>query len=255
MKILYCILFFILGTLFGSFFTVVGYRLPKHIDFIKKRSHCDNCDHTLSMWDMIPILSYLFLGGKCRYCHEKISNISTYMEFFTGVLFSLSFYIFGFSYELFYALGIVGLLIILSVSDITYFIIPDEVLIFFSGYYIILNALSKGIINSLFGILSGLVLFAFMYLIMIVGNFFFKKESLGGGDIKLMFVVGLVLSPFMGIVLIFIASFIALPISLIILWKKKQNLVPFGPFLLISFAFIYFTNLNMDMILEWIRLL
>ena len=81
----------------------------------------------------------------------------------------------------------------------------------------------------------------------------FKKDSLGGGDIKLMFVFGLVINPLLGLFVIFLASFLALPISLLILWKRKVNLVPFGPFLVISFMFIYFTRINLDMILTFIR--
>ena len=108
-------------------------------------------------------------------------------------------------------------------------------------------------LSALYSILSGLLLFGFMYLVMLIGNFLFKKESLGGGDIKLMFVVGLVLNPFLGLLVIFIASFLALPISLIILWRTKKNLVPFGPFLLTGFMFIYFTRLNMDIIIDFIK--
>ena len=87
MDIVYLIIFFILGTLMGSFFTVVGSRLPRREDFIKSRSHCDNCTHELSLLDMVPIISYLFLRGRCRYCGTKISPLSSYMEFFTGILF------------------------------------------------------------------------------------------------------------------------------------------------------------------------
>ena len=253
MQSLYLIILFVLGTLFGSFFTVVGSRLPRGENFIKKRSHCDNCKHNLSFLDMIPILSFLFLKGKCRYCGKKIDSLSTWMELFTGILFSLSYFTFGFSYQLFFALGIVSLLIILSVSDISYYIIPDEVLIFFSGYFIVLTTLNRGIKAALLAILSGLILFFFMYIVMLLGNFLFKKESLGGGDIKLMFVIGLVLHPFLGLFVIFIASVIALPISLIILWRKKKNLVPYGPFLLIAFMLIYFTRLDMKIIIDFIR--
>ena len=251
--ILYLIWFFILGTFFGSFFTVVGYRLPKGESFIKSRSHCDDCGHELSFLDMIPIVSYIFLKGKCRYCGCKISNLSTWMEFFTGILFSLSFFCFGFSTNLFYALGIVSLLTILSVSDMSYYIIPDEVLIFFSGYFIIINAIANGVMGSIISILYGLSLFLFMYLVMIMGNFLFKKESLGGGDIKLMFVVGLVLHPFLGLFVIFLASVIALPISLFILWRQNKNLVPFGPFLLIGFMLVFFTGIDFNMVLDFIQ--
>ena len=253
MKITYTIIFFILGTCMGSFFTVIGLRLPKKKSFIKGRSHCDSCDHELSLLDMIPILSFLFLRGKCRYCKEKIDALSTYMEFFTGVLYALAFYSFGLSSELFIALGIVSMLSILSVSDISYYIIPDEVLIFFSGYFLIIEVISEGVIITLEHLLGGVILFAFMYGIMLLGNKIFKKETLGGGDIKLMFVVGLVLNPFLGIVSIFIASFLALPVSLLILWKSKQNLVPFGPFLLIGFLLIYFTRIDMQTIIDFIK--
>ena len=253
MNIVYLIIFFILGTLFGSFFTVIGLRLPNHEDFIKTRSHCDSCNHELSLLDMIPILSYVFLKGKCRYCQTKINSLSTYMEFFTGVLFSLSFYVFGFSYELLIALGIVAMLVIISISDLTYFIIPDEVLIFFTIFFIIINILNNGIQSTAISVGSGILLFGFMYGIMLLGNLLFKKESLGGGDIKLMFVIGLLINPLLGLVVIFIASMLALPISLIILMLKKEKLVPFGPYLLISFMFIYFTRLNLPIIIEFIK--
>ena len=253
MDIVYMIIFFILGTCMGSFFTVVGLRLPKKQKFVTGRSHCDSCDHALSFLDMVPILSYLFLGKKCRYCKEKIDGLSTYMELFTGILYALAYYVFGISNGFFIALGIISMLTILSVSDITYFIIPDEILIFFSGYFIIVNTLYNGVISSLFNILSGLLLFGFMYGIMLLGNWVFKKETLGGGDIKLMFVIGLVLNPFLGIVVIFLSSFLALPVSLIILWKKKQNLIPFGPFLVTSFLFLYFTQIDMTKVLEFIK--
>lgn len=253
MDIVYLIIFFIFGLFMGSFYTVIGLRLPKHESFLKGRSHCDSCNHELKFIDMIPLLSYILLRGKCRYCKKKISNISTYMEFFTGVLFALSFYTFGFSYQLFIALGIVSMLIIISVSDISYYVIPDEVLIFFTGYFLIIFVLERGVINTFFNIFSGLILFCVMYTIMLIGNFLFKKETLGGGDIKLMFVEGLVLSPLLGLVGIFLGSLLALPISILMLWKKKQKLVPFGPFLLIAFAFIYFTKLSDSMIINFFK--
>ena len=253
MNYFYMIIFFVLGTCIGSFYTVVGLRLPKKQKFLLGKSHCDKCNHDLSLIDMVPILSYLFLGKKCRYCKEPIDGLSTYMELFTGILFSLAYYAFGFSSGLFIAIGIISMLVILSVSDIRYYIIPDEVSIFFSGYFLIVNTLYFGVMSSLFHLFYGLLLFGFMYGIMLLGNAIFKKETLGGGDIKLMFVIGLVLNPFLGIIVIFIASFLALPISLLILWKKKENLVPFGPFLLSSFLFLYFTRIDMETVIQFIK--
>mgnify|MGYP003571241688 CR=1 FL=1 len=253
MNYVYMIIFFILGTCMGSFYTVVGLRLPKKEKFLTGRSHCDHCKHDLSLLDMVPILSYLFLRGKCRYCKEKISSLSTYMELFTGVLFALAYFTFHFNTGFYFALGIISLLAVIAVSDISYYIIPDEVLIFATGYFLIINTIFNGVLSSLSHLLSGIVLFLFMYGIMLLGNAIFKKETLGGGDIKLMFVVGLVLNPFLGLVVIFLASFIALPVSIIILWKKNQSLVPFGPFLVTSFLLIYFTKIDMTMIIEWIK--
>ena len=238
----------------GSFYTVVGLHLPNHEPFLTNRSHCDICNHKLSFLDMIPIISYIFLKGKCRYCHTKFSNLSTYMELFTGILFACSYYVFGLSYNLLIALGIVTLLIIVSVSDITYFIIPDELLIFFTGYFLIIIALNNGVLTALWSILSGFLLFSIMYIIMLFGNFMFKKETLGGGDIKMMFVFGLILHPIIGIFSIFISSLLALPISMFLLWKKGQNLIPFGPFLIIGCTLLYFTKITPDIILKLLQI-
>ncbi len=177
------------------------------------------------------------------------------MEFFTGILFALSYYAFGFSYELFIALGIVTMLIIISVSDIMYYIIPDEVLIFFAGYFLIIIVLQTNVMNALFCILSGLFMFAVMYGIMLLGNFLFRKETLGGGDIKMMFVFGLLLHPFLGLFSIFLGSILALPVSILILWKRNQKLVPFGPFLIISLMLIYFMQIDINRVIEFIRML
>lgn len=255
MNLFYLIIFFLLGLFMGSFYTVVGLRLPNHEKFITGRSHCDTCFHDLSFLDMVPILSYLFLHGRCRYCKAKISDLSTYMELFTGILFALSYYVFGLSIDLLIALGIVSMLIIISVSDITYYIIPDEILIFFTGYFLILITIKSDVMTALMSILSGLVLFGIMYLIMLLGNFLFHKESLGGGDIKLMFVIGLILHPILGIIVIFIGSLLALPISIFILLRKNKKIIPFGPFLLISFAFLFFTRIKVSMIVNFFRLL
>lgn len=250
MSVLYLVIFFILGLFMGSFYTVIGLRCPKHENFISNRSYCDECKHTLSFLDMVPVVSFVLLHGKCRYCKKKIDPLSTYMELFTGILFALSYAIFGFSYEMLIALGIVSLLSIISVSDISYYIIPDEVLVFFIAYFLIILTLNNGVMAALVSLLSGFIMFCIMYTIMLLGNFLFKKESLGGGDIKLMFVIGLVLSPLPSLFVIFIGSLIALPISLVILIRKKTKLIPFGPFLIIAFLIIYFTKIDTNVILS-----
>ncbi len=253
-SIMYYVLFFILGTYMGSFYTVVGLRLPKNEPFILARSKCDECKHTLSLLDMIPLLSYIFLRGRCRYCKSKIDILSTYIEFFTGLLFLVAYYSFGISVELLLAIGVVSLLVIIIVSDLTYLIIPDEVLIFFGIYFIIIQFLLSGISGVLYHLGVGLFLFVIMYLIMIVGNKVFKKESMGGGDVKMMFIFGLVLDPLLGALTIFLGSLFALPISIGLYLSKNEKVIPFGPFLLLGFAFIFFTKITSVDIIRWLGL-
>ena len=252
---LYLIIFFILGIILGKFYTSIGIKLAKKENIFVIDNSCSKCFHKLNILENIPIFSYIFLRGRCRYCRTKLDDMPIYMELFTGILFSLSYYAFGFSWNLLIALGIVTMLITISVSDMSYFIIPDEVLIFFSGYFLIINCLSKGLFPALFSLLSGLLLFFLMYFVMWIGSIIFKKECLGGGDVKMMFVFGIVLHPVLGLISIFIGSILALPVSLIFLWKKNDKMIPFGPFLLTSFAFIFFTRISVDMIFEYLRLL
>ena len=95
-------------------------------------------------------------------------------------------------------------------------------------------------------------MFALMYTIMIIGNKVLKKECLGGGDIKMMFVFGLILDPLLGTLSIFLGSFIALPISLLLLYKNEEPAIPFGPFLLVALAIIYFTKLTPEVVLNFL---
>ena len=99
-EFIFYLLVFIIGTLFGSFFTLAVYRLPLHQDITHKRSYCPNCNHKLSFWDMIPILSYLCLGGKCRYCKQKIRIRYLLLEIFTGLVFLLFAMSFNISYPM-----------------------------------------------------------------------------------------------------------------------------------------------------------
>ena len=220
MNLAFLIIFFVFGLFMGSFYTVVGLRLPNHENFISNRSYCDNCHHTLSLLDMVPVFSFLFLKGKCRYCKCNIDGLSTYMEIFTGILFALSYFVFGISYELLIALGIVTMLITISVSDMRYYIIPDEILVFFSGFFLIIITISKGVTATIWALLGGLILFLCMYGIMLLGNFLFKKETLGGGDIKMMFVFGIVINPLLGLFVIFLGSVLALPLSFFLMVNR-----------------------------------
>ena len=253
MNIIYLIMFFIIGSYFGTIATIVGIRLPKGEKLFKKL-HCDSCSHELKIYETIPIISYIIQKGRCRHCCEKIDTLSLQMEVYSGLLFSLAYLIFGFSSELLIALGIVVLMITITVSDMKYFIIPDEVLIFFAFYFIIVQIFSIDVSTFLMKAISSAFLFLIMYLIMVLGNKILKKECLGGGDIKLMLLFGLILDPLLGIFTVFLASLLALPMSYFLMDKLEEKIIPFGPFLLMALTLVYFTKISPEMIINWLTL-
>ena len=244
MTIYYAVVFFILGSCLGSFYNVVGERLPKHESIITPRSHCTNCGHILSFHELIPIFSYIFLKGKCSKCHKKISIIHPLFEIMSGILFMISFLVFGISLKLIIAITFISLLLIVIISDYNYMIIPDEILIIGNIVLIIELFIKYGPKETFISIVYGLLSFFIMWFIKIIGDFIFKRESMGGGDIKLMFTFGLILGLLNSIISIFLASIIGLPISLIMLKKNTNHEVPFGPYLSVSAIILLLTQFN-----------
>ena len=253
---IYYILFFLLGTVMGSFYHVVGTRLSEGGSITNpKRSYCPTCGHILKWYELIPIVSYFIQLGKCRKCQSHIPILYLFLEIASGILYAVSYYSFGISLDLIIALSIVSLLMIVLVSDLNYMIIPDEVTIVLSLIIAITNFFLYGVEGGITRLLSGAAMFLIMYLLMLLGNFIFQKESLGGGDIKLMFVVGLIVHPFLGLFVIFLASFIALPVSLALYFIEKEHIIPFGPFLVASLAFMYFMKIDMKSLETMLRAL
>jgi len=251
LKLFYTFFIFIFGLIFGSFFNVVGWRLPAGLSLVKPAgSFCPKCKHKLRWYENIPVFSYLIQGGKCRKCKKKIPKFYIIVELLTGILYAISFWIFGFSFEFVLAILAASFFVIVVVSDSNYLIIPDEVTIVFSILVILSRFIMNGIGDALMYLLYGIGAFVVMYLLMLFGNFVFKKESLGGGDIKLMFYVGCCVGPWMSIFTIFLSSFIALPLSLILYFRNKDNVIPFGPFLLISSLIIILFQLDLNFILN-----
>ena len=252
MNYLFCIFFLLLGMILGSFYNVVGWRLPKGESIIYPPSHCPNCNHQLKILDLIPVFSFILQRGKCRYCKNKIAWYYPVFEFLCGIVFMLCYLVFGITPELLKALTFVSMLIIIMVSDFNYMIIPDEVLLFFGC----LLALEIGIIDGykvlISSLINGLIAFVAMYLLKILGDFMFKKESMGGGDIKLMFIFGLVLGAPLAIISIFIGSLVGLPISLILLSKNSEHIVPFGPYLSIGATIILLLNIDFNTLINFL---
>ncbi len=241
---------FVIGTVLGSFYNVVGWRLPREESIVSPPSHCPNCNHKLKILDLIPILSYVFQKGKCRYCHQKIAWYYPIFEFLCGLVFLLCYLVFGLSPELLKSLTFVSMLIIIMVSDFNYMIIPDEILLIFGSLIALEMGLIDGYKELLMGLLNGSLAFLSMYLLKKIGDFIFKKESMGGGDIKLMFVFGLMLGFPLAMISIFIGSFVGLPLSLLLLTKKNDHVVPFGPYLSIGAIIVLLMNIDFNTLIN-----
>lgn len=254
MEIILIILLFIVGIIFGSFYNVVGYRIPKGESILYPSSHCTKCNHELKPYELVPIFSFIFLGGKCKKCGLKISWFYPVFEFITGIMFVLSYLVFGLSLECLYSIVFLSMLIILVISDYQTMIIPDGILIFFSLILLFIEFFMGGIDAIGISLLHGLIAFIFMLLLKLFGDFIFKKESMGGGDIKLMAVFGIVLGFPLSIISVFLSAFIALPISLIILKLKKTHEIPFGPFLAVAAAIIFLLKIDINQILNFLTI-
>lgn len=241
---------FMIGTIFGSFYYVVAYRIPKGESIVYPASHCPNCNHRLGSLELIPIFSFLLQGGKCKNCKQKISIFYPLFEIACGLLFGLSFLSYGFTPELIIVLTFISMIMIIMLSDYYYMIIPDEILIFFIISLCIEMIIIHGLNYLLMHILYGIISFIIMYSLKLLGDFLFKKESMGGGDIKLLFIFGLMFGWQMSIVSIFLAAIIGLPISLILLRKSDDHVLPFGPYLGLSALIIVLCQINFDMVLQ-----
>lgn len=252
MQLYFRILFFILGAVMGSFYHVLATRLSNNESCIKPASHCHICHKRLKWYELIPIVSYIIQGGKSRCCHQRLPISYLIVEVVTASLFSVCYRVFKFTPELLIALIFISSLIIVIISDIEYMIILDEVLTASIILIVIFDFIFYGFTYTLKSILWGSIAFIIMLLIKFLGDTIFKRESLGGGDIKLMFLCGLVLGLPMSIVTIFFATFIAFPIALYVLFKRSDNMIPFGPFLSIAAIILIISKINIEDIINFI---
>lgn len=234
-------LMFILGLVFGSFANVVIYRLPRGKSIVSPGSQCPSCGKNILWYDNIPLLSYILLKGRCRFCKAKIHYRYFVVELLSGLLFLLLYLKSGVSVTLpVYIIFVLSVLIIGFIDIDTYLIsdvivLPGIVLgflfsaIFPQMHYDLTRAGS--ILYSFAGILSGAGILIFLA---IIGKLLFRKEAMGGGDIKLLAMIGAFLGWKCVFITIFFASLLGTIISLILIGMKKKKIddyVPFGPYL------------------------
>lgn len=236
---------FIMGLLFGSFFNVVGLRIPNK-ESLFGRSKCPECDHSLSAFDLIPILGYLGLRGRCKYCGTHISVKYPAMELVTAILFSFSFVILHENMvEYVVVIAFVSLLIIVTISDLAYRIVPDIILLVFAPILVGLR-LASPVIPWYSAIAGAVIGFLFLYLMAAYGKKRFQQEALGGGDIKLYALIGFVLGYETVILSVLFAGVLGLIYAAIV--RPKDHYLPFVPFIAIGSVLTYFIGPS---IIQW----
>lgn len=239
------ILIFIFGTVFASFIHLYATRLMRNESIVAPRSHCPNCRHVLKWYELIPIVSYIVQRGRCTKCNSKIGLDSLAIEIFTGIAFVLVYMIYGLSYNS--LLGFVLILVTMSIfiTDFKSMIILDSTLLVGALFIYFIIFLDKGIWEGVYkSLLYGIFAFVFMFLIKVIGDAIFKRESLGGGDIKFAFLMGSVLPYNLFLTSLVIASFCALPYALYVSFKNETNELAFGPFLALGLVVTFLFQSN-----------
>jgi leader peptidase (prepilin peptidase)/N-methyltransferase len=246
MEILVYVYIFIAGLCFGSFYNVVGLRVPIKKSIVRPRSSCTRCQRKLSPIELIPLISYLSLRGKCKGCQTKVSSIYPTMEVITATLFTISPIVVGWSKELLVAWLLISLLVIISISDISYTLIPDKILLFFGILILIVRSFLVPLDPWWDMFLGAGIGFSLLLFIAIV-----SKGGMGGGDIKLFAVLGLFLG-WKGILLtLFISSLyggVIGGVALLMNAITRKQPIPFGPSIALGAITTYFVG---DHLLSW----
>lgn len=229
------ILFF--GLIIGSFLNVCIYRLPRNLSIVKPASSCPKCDTKIRPWDNIPVLSYILLRGRCRSCGEKIAIRYPLVEILNSILYFLAYIHFDFGWHLPFMFAFLSALIVITFIDIDYQIIPDIITIpgigigLFAGTFFMPDPFSVeftsiGFKNSFIGLLAGGGIF---YLIAVI-----SRGGMGGGDIKMMAMIGAFLGWKSVLLTTFIGSLVGSIFGIFLMIFKKTGRkakIAFGPFL------------------------
>ncbi len=235
----------ILGLVIGCFMNVCIYRIPEKQSIINPPSHCTSCGTRLRPFDLVPVFSYLFLKGSCRYCGKKVSARYPIVECLTAIVFVLLYYRLSLSIEFAAAAVLLAVLICIFFIDLDYKIIPNGFILFglAAGIALFICNLFRDIsfygdrvwYNPILGVLCGAGVLA---VVSLAGMAIYKTDdAMGMGDIKLLAVVGLFLGWRLTIVSLLMAIVLAAAFSIVLILMKKQSrksTIPFGPFIAIG---------------------
>ncbi len=233
------IFIFIFGALIGSFLNVCIYRMPRELSVNKpKRSFCPDCRGKIAWYDNIPFISYILLGGKCRHCRKKISFRYFLVEMITALTGLVLYDFFGIHVRFFVYAALSCALIAATFIDFDFQIIPDEITlgglvvgIILSVIFPSLHGVSSRLAalgQSLLGMLAGGLS---IWFIGKFGEILFRKESMGGGDVKFLAMIGSLLGWKAALLIFFIAPFFGAVIGIIMRIRKGAEVIPYGPYL------------------------
>ncbi len=229
---------FAFGAIVGSFLNVCIFRLPKEESVVFPGSHCTRCDHAIAWHDNIPIVSFFALKGKCRHCGSGISRQYLVVEILTAGLFVFFYQFFGLSVKGAVYLLLTLALIVESAIDFRHRIIPDSITLpgiavglALSTAFPSLQAETifwKGLLRALLGMIVG---GGFLYLTGTLAEFILKKEAMGGGDVKLLAMIGACLGVKAVLWTIFVSSLVGAVIGLFQRLRGGEERIPYGPYL------------------------
>lgn len=243
-EVIFYLIFIITGLAVGSFLEVVIYRVPRKLSIVRPASFCPNCKKKIAFYDNIPVLSYIILRGRCRYCKSKIPVTSLLVEIITSLLFLANYIIFGLSINT--AIGIIFCCALIAVSfiDIEFKIIPNVIVLPLTVVGLALNIASDPS-NWWMPLAFSVGAFVFMLMIHLI-----SPRGMGMGDVKLSLMAGafLVRNVVSGLFLGFLLGSLY-GLSLIIIKRKKlKQAIPFGPFISLGSIISLFWG---NYILKW----
>ncbi|WP_026475853.1 prepilin peptidase [Alkaliphilus transvaalensis] len=234
---------FIYGIVVGSFLNVCIWRIPRKESLVFPSSHCPTCNQSLKVRDLLPLMSYIISRGKCRYCKNKVPLQYPLVELANGLLWTLAFWRGGFSFTALEYCLMASLILTISAIDLQHQIIPDELVITGLGIVFLFNVIyyidSPEILLSSLG--GGFLAGGFFLFLAVI-----TKGGMGGGDIKLMALLGFWLGWRPILIVIFLSFLLGAIISIILMILKikgRKDMIPFGPFIgLATLLTVFFGN-------------
>jgi leader peptidase (prepilin peptidase)/N-methyltransferase len=237
---------FFFGLAIGSFLNVCIHRLPKEMSVVNPGSHCPGCQKPVAWYDNIPLVSYLLLGGKCRHCKQRISFRYFLVELLTGALWLYLWSRFGPSGAFVAGAVLFSILIVITMTDLETGLIPDKVIFPGMAAGLLLSGAFPSVQHELvwywgfFQSITGLLLgYGILFGIGFFFNWIYKKETMGGGDVKLLAMIGAFVG-WKAVPFVFLfAPMFAIPFALYAKFARKAETIPFGPYLALT-AGIFF---------------